>query len=353
MLALFVSIGSVQCSFTNTTYADHKNSERMGGTGFFSSDNDNNARWTSLKMALIQYPLEGSLSIEQLCSKVEAYVQQASSAGSQILVIPELFSVDLLDLYRKEEPQFALLVRETYPFLIDAIRDMAFKYKVNIVAGSVPVLTTEGRIRNRSFFFGPNIEPSMAKIPQPQLLPGTISSQLTASSDVYQDKIFLTPDEKEWHWEGGSSLTIVNAPWGTTAIVICYDSEFPLISQTLAEQAVDVIIIPSMTGEPGFTRVRWSAQARAVEHMAYVMVTGTVGNPAPGWEMTGQAAVLGPSLPGFPTSPLIEQGTEGADEIVYAEIDLEALRAAKRNGDYYPARDQWGVEINSKIVKAR
>lgn len=67
--------------------------------------------------------------------------------------------------------------------------------------------------------------------------------------------MFLTPDEVEWGWEATDTLNIIKAPWGTTAIAICYDSEFPLVTQTLAGNVVDVVLVPSMTEETGFTRV--------------------------------------------------------------------------------------------------
>ena len=230
------------------------------------------------------------------------------------MLIPELFSLDLLDFSKSETEQFDQIIEDLFPSFNIEMQNIADELNIYILAGSVPI-RVQGKIRNRSYLFGPH------------------------SNSVFQDKIFLTPDEVEWGWVGGDKLTVIQAPWGNTAILICYDSEIPLISHTLTQHQLNLILVPSMTGDSGFTRVRWSAQARAVEHMSYVLLSGTTGAPAEGWEMTAQAAVLGPSLSGF--TPLIAEGNLNEDnQIVFTTLDMEKLRQAKAQGSYYPAKDQ-------------
>jgi predicted amidohydrolase len=280
-------------------------------------DRNESSKWTSLNVALVQYPLVGFLSLDELYAKVKGYILRASVNGAQVVVIPELFTLDMLDFTRPEIEQFDTIIADLFPSFMTEMQTIVNELNIHVLAGSTPV-KVNGKIRNRSFLFGPHCEP------------------------VHQDKIFLTPDEVEWGWEASDKLSLVQTPWGMTAIIICYDSEFPLISQTLAQQQVNVVLVPSMTGDSGFTRVRWASQARAIEHMAYVMVTGTAGAPAPGWEMKAQAAVLGPSLPGF--TPLIAEGELNKEnEIVFAKLDLSKLAEAKKTGLYYPALDQEGI----------
>jgi predicted amidohydrolase len=279
--------------------------------------------WSSLNVAVVQYPLVGRLSVEQLFYKVKSYVDTASAAGSQLIILPELFSLDMLVDFENPVPEFNGIIRALFPEFIKQLTQLAAEKNVYLLAGSLPVIIPETKkIRNRSYLFSPD------------------------GKSVYQEKMFLTPEEVEWGWEATDTLNIIKAPWGTTAITICYDSEFPLVFQTLAGNVVDVVLVPSMTEETGFTRVRWSAQARTVEHMAYVLVTGVVGAPAPGWEMTGQGAVLGPSLTGF--TPTIAEGVmDAADYIVYASLDMKKLRDAKATEKYYPAYDQRNVTLET------
>lgn len=282
----------------------------------------NKTDWSTLRVALVQYELVGYLTVDQLFSKIKNFVLKASQDGAEVVLLPELITLDLLDFTKPEVDQFDEIIDQLSPSFMIEMQHIVNELNIYLVAGSTPV-KVNGKIRNRSYLFGPH------------------------SAPVHQDKIFLTPDEVEWGWEGTDKLTVIEAPWGNTALVICYDSEFPLISQTLAQQNVNLILLPSMTGESGFTRVRWAAQARAIEHMTYVMVTGVSGAPAAGWEMTSQAAVLGPSLPGF--VPLIAEGEQNKNnEIVFATLDMGKLATAKKTGNYYPALDQKGI-INIEV----
>jgi predicted amidohydrolase len=280
-----------------------------------------NPGWSTFPVAVVQYPLEGSLSVHQMFNKVKGYVERASVRGTKLIVLPELFSLDVMDFHRPNIPQFEEIAKALFPEFVSQLQKLAIDANIYLLAGSIPVENpVSKKIRNRSYLFAPDQQP------------------------VFQDKIFLTPDEVEWGWEAGDTINIIHAPWGTTAITICYDSEFPLISHTLANHVVDVILIPSMTGESGFTRVRWAAQTRAVEHMGYVLLTGTMGNPAPGWVTHSQGVILGPSLENF--TPIIAEGEkDAAGSIVYANLNMTQLREAKATGNYYPALNQRDVII--------
>jgi predicted amidohydrolase len=282
--------------------------------------------WSKIEVAMVQYPFVGGLSLEQLTMKVEKYVSTAAQNGTQLIVLPELFSLDLLDLSIPETEQFESIIQMLFPRFILSLESMAATFNIYILAGSVPAMVS-GKIRNRSYLVSPD-----------------------RGSLLYQEKMFLTPDEVEWGWEGVDTLSVIDTPWGKTAITICYDSEFPLVSQALAAHDIDLILIPSMTGASGFSRVRWSAQARSVEHLSYVLVTGTIGDAAEGWEFTGQAAALGPSLDGYSTPPTIAEGTANRDEIVYATLNLAELKQAKKAGQYDPARDERNRTITVDVV---
>lgn len=286
---------------------------------------EDTTKWKSIRVALVQYPFVGGLTLGELTGKVKAYVESASESGSQLIVLPELFSLDLLDLSIPETEQFESIIKMIFPDFILALENMSVSYNMYILAGSVPAMV-QGKIRNRSYLFSPRGQP------------------------VYQEKMFLTPDEVAWGWESSDVASVIDTPWGKTAITICYDSEIPLVSQTLAQADIDLMLVPSMTSDSGFTRVRWSAQARSVEHLSYVLLTGCVGDPAPGWGMRGQGAVLGPSLDGYSTEPLIAEGTLNADEIVYATLDLTELRRARTSGDYYPAQNERNRTLSVQYI---
>lgn len=82
-------------------------------------------------------------------------------------------------------------------------------------------------------------------------------------------------------------------------MLICYDVEFPEAARHLADAGAEIIFVPFCTdNRQGYLRVRYCAQARAIENQVYIALTGNVGNLPDVANMDiqyGQAAVLTPS----------------------------------------------------------
>ncbi|MES2767669.1 MAG: nitrilase-related carbon-nitrogen hydrolase [Bdellovibrionota bacterium] len=269
----------------------------------------------TLRLSSVQYLIEGNHSLDSMMSKITRLVQEAKEKGSELVVFPELFIFDLLR--DQNDPQIEVRLREiaetVTPILFERIADLAQRESIAILAGSTPILENN-RIYNRAMIV------------------------FQDGQRIFQDKLFLTPDELDWGWASGTRLQVFNAPWGKTTILICYDCEFPIISNLLARSKPEVILIPSMTeSRHGFRRVRWSAKARAIEHRAYVVHTGNVG-----YLQYGQAATMTPSEAGHPG--IKNQGKINKFEIVTTDLDIGHLRQTRLTRGPHPARDQ-----NSRI----
>ena len=129
-----------------------------------------------------------------------------------------------------------------------------------------------------------------------------------------QDKQIMTRFEREdWGVAGGGPLRIFDTALGRIGIMICYDSEFPLLGRALA--GADLILVPSGTeARAGYSRVRIGAQARALENQCVTVMSSTVGE-AP-WcphvdASIGMGGVFGPPDTGFPQTGVISEGTLG------------------------------------------
>lgn len=153
--------------------------------------------WDTLNVGLVQYPLVGYLSVEQLTDKVRQYVLAATEQNTQLLILPELFSLDLLDYTLPETSQFDALIAEIYPALIDNLQQLSTEFGMYILAGSFPSKANkDAKIRNRSYLLAPS------------------------GKSVYQEKLFLTPDEVDWGWEGSNVLSVIDAPWVSVEFLI-------------------------------------------------------------------------------------------------------------------------------------
>ena len=278
---------------------------------------------TTLTIASTQYPIEGNKSVEEILGKVEAFVQEAAEKKADVIVFPELIT---LDAWPVPEPQninekqiVETVAREVTPGYFEGIRKLAQKYQLAIVAGSSPVLETEAG-------------KGSPKIYNTTLLCFSDGQEFT------QRKIHATHWEREIGFSPGEKLSLVETPWGKSAILVCYDVEFPNLSANLISESPVVLFVPSMAESPaGMKRVRWTAQARAIEHHAIVVVSGTVGQTTDTWHHFGQAAVFSPADEEF--FPEDTLGEPSKRQLIIQTINLPDLLASRSKSHYYPAKD--------------
>lgn len=266
-----------------------------------------------VRVAAVQYPIAYPRSPENFLENFRDWVEAAKKSGADLVVFPELIVLDLLDPASPDGDSLQLqkIAAEFTPQFFSYVSTLAKELEISILAGSSP-RWENGVVHNTALLAFSN------------------------GKQVTQDKIYLTPDEKNWGWTPGSTLKVFEAPWGKTSILICLDSEFPQLSQSLVQARPELILIPSMTGSDfGLRRVQWSAQARAVEHYTYVVHTGTVSKNE---THSGQASLLNPQEPGFPR--WIARGRKNESSLVIGTLDMKFLREKRPIAGIYPAREQ-------------
>ncbi len=195
---------------------------------------------------------------------------------------------------------------------IDQIINMARKHGCHILAGSGPVKTDKGYV-NRATLVSPT---------------GAVA---------HQDKMILTPYERnEMAMIPGDGVTLFDTALGRIGVLICYDSEFPLLAREMVEAGAEMILVPSCTDLPaGQTRVRQSCRARAIEGQCLIVQVPLVG-PAPGCEVidgsTGRAGIFCPPDYGLPSDGILMQGDTDAPVPVVLEVDTAAIAAPRGQG---------------------
>jgi predicted amidohydrolase len=268
-----------------------------------------------LRVAVAQYAIRGDATAEAIAARVDALAADAAAGGAELLVLPELFVLDAWPLTStaSETEITRRIAREVTPRVRARLQAAARAHGVAILGGSAPELR-DGRLFNTARLY---------------LADGTEHAQDKVHPTAWGRRVGMTP---------GASVEVFDAPWGRTAILICYDIEFASLSVALEPAAPEVWLVPSMTeSEAGRHRVRWTAQARAVEHHAFVVVAPTVGAPADDWRHFGRAAVLTPQDSGWPG--VLAEARSGRPGLVFADLDLGALRDSRARTAFYPARD--------------
>ena len=270
-----------------------------------------------MRIATAAYPMDFLESFEAYEAKLRHWVSEAAGAGAQLLVFPEYGAMELATLAGRD---VALDLEESLRAVSDRMPEadavhaaLAQEFGVYVLAASAPVFDAGfgNRPVNRARFFAPG---------------GAMG---------VQDKQIMTRFEREtWGVVGGGPLTVFDTALGKIAVLICYDSEFPLLARAVAE--ADLLLVPSCTEAlTGYSRVRIGAMARALENQCVAVMSSTVG-PCD-WseavdENTGMGGVFGPPDTGFPATGVIAEGAMNTPGWTYADIDLAKIAHVRADG---------------------
>lgn len=284
-----------------------------------------------LTIAAAQYPISQHNSFENWQKHTENWVSDAVQRNAQLLLFPEYGSMELVSVFSKEiQVNIHQQVRELQSLkdkFCDFFAGLAIKYQVIIVAPSFPVLENS-KIFNRAFVFSPK---------------GLMG---------FQDKFFMTRFEnEEWGIDAAEPkiLTLFEADWGAFGIQICYDVEFALGSQLLAQAGASLILAPSCTETiRGATRVHIGARARALENQAFTIVSQTVGNAV--WS---PAVDINYGFAGFYTTPdkgMPEEGiisNKKPQEIgwLIETLDFSAIEKVRNDGQVFNFKDHQRLAV--------
>jgi len=288
-----------------------------------------------IRVATLQYFIRPIDSFEQFRNQVAGLVETATDYKCHLLVFPEYFTLQLLtleDIRRPIQEQVRSLARQKGRFL-ELMSGLARKHRVYIAAGTIPSNgSSEDVIHNECFFFGPS---------------GNHTSQC---------KVHMTRFEREeWFVEPRNELRIFETDFGRVSVNVCYDVEFPELARVAGREGVSVLIVPSCTDDrQGFLRVRYCAQARAIENQMYVVHSSTVGSlpmvPAVSLNY-GQASILTPSDFPFSRDGILSEGLPNQETMVIGELNLETIVESRQSGTVLPLRDSVASADVKKVVE--
>lgn len=275
-----------------------------------------------VRVAAIQYLQQRVDSFTEFLDLVQHWVRVVASYQTDFVVFPEFFPLQWLssgELLPADQAMVALTQR-TAEFKT-ALQNMALKYQVNIIAGAYPHHVTESKIENVSYIF---------------LRDGSIQQQA---------KLHPTPSEVDsWQVSGGHELNAIDTDCGKVGVLICYDVEFPELSRKLIDQGALLIFVPFCTDErQGYLRVRYCAQARAVENQCYVVMAGNVGvlpNVVNMDIQYAQSCILTPCDFPFARDGIAAEATPNSEAVLFADLNLDTLQQARTHGTVRNLQDR-------------
>ena len=275
-----------------------------------------------IRIASVQSGQRRIHSFDEFRQMTLYFVDVCADYRADFVLFPELYTLQLLSIENEPIPPNEAIRHITAHegAIMDFIRDAAIKYNVNIIAGSTPSLRGDS-VYNVAHLFKRD---------------GTHESQ---------DKIHPTPNESYW-WNimGGDEVKLVETDCGPVAVLICYDIEFPELSRHLVDQGVNVLFVPFLTDErQSYCRVRYCAQARAVENQVYVAMSGSCGNLPNVQNMDihyAQSCILTPCDFPFSRDGIAADTTPNVEMVAFADLSLRALRSARHGGTVRNLRDR-------------
>ncbi|NQZ25814.1 MAG: carbon-nitrogen hydrolase family protein [Colwellia sp.] len=166
--------------------------------------------------------------------------------------------------------------------LCSSLGQLAKRFKVYLVAGTVPILTSSAKkFTNSSCVFSPNGE-LIGQYDKIHLFDVNVSD----STNSYCESRYT---------QAGKEIKVVNTEFANIGLSVCFDLRFPNLFQQLVKAGAEIITVPS-----AFTRVTGKAhwqtllQARAIENQVYIVAAGQEGVHENGRETWGHSMIINP-----------------------------------------------------------
>ncbi|WP_168121525.1 bifunctional GNAT family N-acetyltransferase/carbon-nitrogen hydrolase family protein [Paenibacillus sp. HB172176] len=274
-----------------------------------------------VRICVVQYMMKKIDSFDEFATQCEHYVDVASDYKSDFAVFPENFTMQLLSFLDERSPSLAVRKLSTFTeAYMELFSDLAVKYNVNIIGGSHFM-----EINNRMY--------SVAHLFRRD---GSIAQQY---------KLHISPNERKW-WgiNGGNTLEVFETDCGKISIQLSGDIEYPEISRMVAQEGAQILFVPFCAEDrQTFLRVKYCAQARAIENQIYTVTAGTVGNLTHVDNVDiqyAQSGIYTPADPLFPRDGIAGECSENTETVIMAEVDIETLQRYRKSGEVLNFRDR-------------
>lgn len=260
-----------------------------------------------MKLAAIQ--LISTPDIEQNIAKIEQQLialRTTDASDEMLVVLPEcclMFGLNEAKIKSfAEEPGAGKMQ--------SALASLAKKYRVHLVAGTIPLQAPDGR----SFASSLLIDPQGKVIAQYNKI-HLFDVDVADGIGSYRESDNTHP---------GQHLSVVDTPFGRVGMAVCYDLRFSALFRAMRHAGADIIVLPS-----AFTKLTGQAhwelllRARAIENQCYLVASNQGGTHVNGRETWGHSMIINP------WGEITAQLTTGVD-VISSPLDRELLAAIQQ-----------------------
>lgn len=252
-----------------------------------------------MKIAICQMPVAADK--QKNISTATGYIEEAADKGADIVILPEMFCCPYTNAY------FVKFAEREGDEIWQAMTKAAKDNAVYLVAGSMPE-ADENRIYNTCFIF--DREGRQIKKHRKIHL---FDIDVKGGQSFCESKTFSK----------GQDITVFDTAFCKIGICICFDMRFPELSELMALEGVEMIIVPAafnMTTGPAHWEIMF--RQRAVDNQLF-----TVG-AAPARDEKAEYVSYANSIVVSPWGDVIFRAGE-KPELAIIDIDLDKVHETR------------------------
>jgi predicted amidohydrolase len=193
--------------------------------------------------------------------QTSAYVREASRAGAEFILTPEVTNC----VSSSRAHQETVLQQEEADITLDGLRHEARAQSVWLLIGSLGLKVSDGdgRFANRSFLIDPAGE-IVARYDKIHMFDVDVSD-----TETYRESAGYAP---------GDRAVVAKVKDTTVGLSICYDLRFPHLYRALAKSGAAILTVPAAFS-PGTGPAHWESllRARAIENGCFVLAPAQCG----------------------------------------------------------------------------
>jgi len=231
--------------------------------------------------------------------EAEHWIRQAATNGARVIALPEVFIWRGTKKLERESAEPIPGPTST------AMAGLARELGIYLLAGSIlEEIPGSAKAYNTSLLIDPNGK-LIASYHKIHLFDVDLANGVS-----------LRESDTRAH---GADIVVAQTELATMALSVCYDLRFPELYRGLADQAAQLIFVPSaFTAFTGAAHWETLLGARAIENQVYIIAPDQFGKSAKSFETHGHSMIVDP------WGKILAELADGPG-VISAEVDLEYL----------------------------
>jgi predicted amidohydrolase len=259
-----------------------------------------------MRIALAQLQLSDNL--EETKAKTLNSMKEAAVNGAQLICFPELQLYPFFPQHPKRDvANWALTMDD--PFVAELQKTCK---ELSLVAVVNFYLEQDGKYYDASPVISSNGE-----------ILGVSKMVHIVQTEGFYEQDYYTPAE--------DGFKVYDTPLGKIGVVICFDRHYSESIRTNVVDGADLVIIPTAnTKDEPSEMFEWELRVPAMQNSVYIAMCNRVG-------LEDSMDFCGESIVVKPGGDVVVKADD-KEQIVYADIDIEAGRAQRAKNLYLPLR---------------